>query len=414
MSRTDLKPRKCIICKSEKLVKYLDLGKSALANSFLKKSELNKRELFYPLQAMYCKDCRLVQLSEIVDRKILFSKYDFFSSASSPLEAYFKKYVDDLKKNFPKQADGFVIEIGSNDGILLKNFDKSKTKILGIDPAKNVARIANEAGIDTLPIFFNIKLAKKIKKTYGKASIIIANHALAHTDDLHEIISGVKELLDDNGVFAFEVQHVENLIKKNQFDNTYHEHVSYFSLSPLSTLLEKHDMQIFDVEKVEAQGGSIRVFASHMHTNFKIKKNVGKLIQKEKKSGLHELKTYKDFGKRPEVVKKDLLALLKKLKKEGKKIVGYGASAKGNTLLQYCGIGPETLDYIVDTTPSKQGKYTPGTHIPVLPPTELAKNKPDYILILSWNYADIIIKKESALKKSGVKFIVSIPKVKVI
>ena len=405
---------KCLICESARLVKYLDLGESALANSFLNKSELNKKEKRFPLQVLYCQDCHLVQLSEIVDRKLLFSRYDFFSSASSPLESYFKKYVDDLKKNFPNLSKGFVVEIGSNDGILLKNFDKSQTRTLGIDPAKNIAKVANDSGIETLPIFFNIKSAKKIEKEYGKASIIIANHALAHTDNLHEMISGVKELLDSDGIFAFEVQYIANLINKNQFDNTYHEHVSYFSLLSLQRLFDKYDMNIFDVEEVEAQGGSIRVFVSKQNNLQPNSNNVSKLIAKEKKLGLDKLATYKEFSKKPKLIKKDLVAILKKLKKSGKKIVGYGASAKGNTMLQYCGIGPDIIDYIVDTTPSKQGKFTPGTHIPVLPPSELEKNPPDYILILAWNYAELIIKKEDKLRKKGVKFIVPIPKVKVI
>lgn len=410
----NLNTPKCLICGGDKLVKYLDLGKSALANSFLKKSELQKKERLFPLQVFYCKDCHLAQLTELVDRKILFANYNFFSSASSPLEDYFKQYVIDLKKNFPVQSNDFVVEIGSNDGILLKNFDQTKTKILGIDPAKNIAKIANQNGIKTLPIFFNTKSGIKIAKDYGKATIIIANHALAHNDNLHDMISGVKELLDENGIFAFEVQYIANLLAKNQFDNTYHEHASYFSLSPLVTLLEKHDMKIFNVEETSAQGGSIRVFSSNKKAKFLVKDSVKKLLKKEEKNGLHNLKIYKEFGKHPQIIKKDLISLLKKLKKEGKKIVGYGASAKGNTLLQYMGIDTKLIDYIIDTTPSKQGKYTPGTHIPVYGPKKLEEETPDYVLILAWNYAETIMKKESSLQKKGVKFIVPIPKVKII
>ena len=404
----------CLICKNSKLVKYLDLGTSALANSFLKKNELNKKEPIFPLQVFYCQNCHLAQLTELVNRKILFLKYDFLSSASSPLIEYFKKYVENIKRDYPLQSDDFVVEIGSNDGILLKNFDKNKTKILGIDPAKNIAKIANKNGIETLPIFFNIKTALKIRKKYGKASIIIANHILAHTENPHNIISGVKELLKEDGVFIFEVQYIANLIKKNQFDNTYHEHICYFSLSPLQTLFEKFDMNIFNIEEVEAQGGSIRVFVANKSNIIPVKNSVKNLIKKEKANGLYDLKIYKEFGKHPATIKKDLVTLLKKLKKQGKKIVGYGASAKGNTMLQYCNIGRELIDYIIDTTPSKQGKYTPGTHIPVHKPEYLKKDKPDYILILAWNYADLIIKKENELRKNGVKFIVPIPKIKII
>jgi hypothetical protein len=414
MKKSAPKYNKCLLCYGDKLIKYLDLGENALANSFIKKSELDKVEEKFPLQVFYCKNCHLAQLGTIVDRKILFQDYNWFSSASSPLSLYFKEYVDNLKKKFPKQTNKFVVEIGSNDGILLKNFDKIKTKILGIDPAKNIAKIANTGGIETWPIFFNIKVSNKIIKKYGNATTIIANHALAHSDNLHEIIRGVKNLLDKEGIFIFEVQYLANLLKNNEFDNTYHEHTCYFSIAPLVNLLEKYDMQIFDIEKTEAQGGSIRVFVGHKPLIFKINKNVAKFIKEEKKQGLHQLKTYQDFSRKPKIIKKGLVDLLKKLKKENKKIVGYGASAKGNTMLQYCGIGPKLLDYIVDTTPAKQGKYTPGTHIPVYSPEKLEEDTPDYILILSWNYADIIIKKEAKFHKKGVKFIVPIPKVKVI
>lgn len=404
------KQKKCLVCEGSDLIMYLDLGNTALANAFIKKTQLKDKEDKFPLRVLYCKTCHLVQLDHIVDRKKVFSKYHYFSSASSPLEKYYEQYVKNLQKKFPNQTKGLIVEIGSNDGILLKYFKNKKTKTLGVDPAKNIAKLAISNGIETLPVFFNLDNAKKIVKKYKKASVVIANHVLAHTDDLHGVIKGVKELLDNDGVFVFEVQYLLDLIQKNEFDNTYHEHISYFSIAPLNTLLSKYGLKIFNIERVDAQGGSIRVYAGHTSDMFPVEKSIKNLIQAEKKNGLYNEKKYKIFGKKPEKIKKDLINLLKEIKKQNKTIVGYGASAKGNTLLQYIGIGPDILDYIVDTTPSKQGKLTPGTHIPVYAQDRLKTHTPAYVLILAWNYADIIIKKESWLQKKGVIFITPIRK----
>lgn len=406
--------KSCLICKGYNLTPYLDLGKTALANSFLEKSDLNKKESKFPLEVYYCKDCYLAQLGNIVDRKLLFQNYAWFSSASPQLENYFENYVNDVYERFPNQTKKYVLEIASNDGILLKYFKKLGADVLGVDPAKNIARVANKNGIKTLPVFFNLDAAKKIVKKFGKAGIISANHVIAHLDDLHGTINGVRELLDKDGVFIFEVQYLGDLIKYNEFDNTYHEHTCYFSLSPLITLLNKHSLSVFDVEKVEAQGGSIRVYASHSSSPLPTSNNVRRVLAREKKQGLHKLKTYKEFSKKPKLIKKDLVKLLNRLKKQGKSIVGYGASAKGNTLLQYSGIDKKHIDYIVDDAPIKQGKFTPGSHIPIFPSSHLKKNTPDYILILSWNHAKSIMEKESWVKDRGVKFILPVPKVKII
>jgi len=404
--------KECLICGNPKILKYLDLGHSALANSFLSKKDLSKKEMQFPLRVAYCPKCHLSQLMDIIDRKKIFEHYAYFSSTSPQLEQYFQNYAEDLKKKFPNQAKQLVVEIGSNDGILLKYFKKMKLPVLGVDPAKNIARKANHNKIRTLPLFFNSRNSEKIKKAYGDAGIIIANNVLAHTDSPLQVISGVKNLLDKKGVFVFEVQYLKDLLDKNEFDNTYHEHTCYFSMAPLCTLLEKYGLEVFDLKHTSAQGGSIRVFAGHKNINkknFKLKT----LLEEERVAGLYKKQTYLNFAKKPKIIKKELLDALRKIKKTGKKIVGYGASAKGNTLLQYCGIKSE-IDYIVDTAPFKQNKFTPGTHIPIRDPKYLKKDPPDYVLILAWNYADSIMKKESWLKGKGGKFIIPIPKVKII
>ncbi len=414
MAKVIEKKKSCIVCGHKNLFKYLDLGKSALANSYLKKSDLQKPEPKFPLRVYYCPNCHLAQLFDWVDRKALFEYYAYLTGKSWPMHEHFRKYAEDVYRQFPNQAKQLTLDIGSNDGFLLKCFQDLGGKILGVDPAKNIVRTANKSGIKTLPVFFDLAVARKILKGYGQAGVITANNVLAHTDNLAGIIAGVKNLLHPNGVFIFEVQYLGDLIRNNEFDNTYHEHICYFSLTPLTKLLSQSGLQIFDVEKVNTQGGSIRVYAGTTPNPFPVKNSVRKILLGEKSQGLQNSKTYKKFGMVPKKIKKDLVELLTKLKKQNKTIVGYGAAAKGNTLLQYCEIGPDLIDYIVDTTPSKQGKFTPGTHIPIYSPKHLKKETPDYVLILAWNYADLILKKEVALKKKGVKFIVPIPKVKIV
>lgn len=406
------KNKKCLICGGT-ITKYLDLGNQSFANSYIKKNKLNSKELRAPLQVFFCQKCNLAQLGHIVSRDILFRDYAYFSSTSPQLESYFKSYADEVSSRFPIESKKLVIEVGSNDGILLKYFKKNGAQVLGIDPARNVAKIANKKNIPTIPKFFDEKTAISIQKKFGKAGIITANNVLAHTDNPHNILKGIRNLLSPDGVCVLEVQYLYDLIKKNEFDNTYHEHVCYFSLHPLIKLFELHDLEIFDLIRTNAQGGSIRIFAGFKNKH-KVKNILRKIILLEKKSVLTQLDTFKKFSKNPTLIKKKLVTLIKNLSLKNKKIVVYGASAKGNTLLQYSGINKNYIRYIVDNAPSKQSKYTPGTHIPIHPISKLKKDIPDYVLILAWNYADSIMEKEAWLRKKGVKFIVPIPKVKVI
>ena len=410
MKRNFRKSKKCLICGKTRLSKYLSLGRQAPANSYLTKTQLKRKELKFPLEVYFCHNCYLAQLLHIVDRGLIYNDYAYFSSTSPMLVKHFEEYANDVFSKFPKQSKQLVVDIGSNDGVLLKPFKELGARILGIDPAKNIAKIANEQGIETLPEFFNKKLVSKIIKKYGKAGIVTSNNTLAHTDILHDIFDGVKLLLAEDGVFVFEVQYLVDLLAHNEFDNTYHEHICYHSLHPLSYLLKMHNMQVFDVKHTDTHGGGIMVFASHNSPlPFKVKRSVKDMLGSEIRFGLHLLKTYKNFAKRSPRVKKQLTRLLIDYKKKGKKIAGYGASAKCTTLLQYCGLGTETIDYITDSAPSKQGKFTPGTHIPIVPPEKLKTSTPDIILITAWNYAKNIMEKEKWFKDQGGKFIIPIP-----
>lgn len=408
------KTNHCLICGSLKLTKYLSLGTQALANAYVTKQNLLKPEFKTPLDVYFCHQCRLAQLLDIVNRDFLFQNYAYFSSTSPQLHAHFDQYAQEVSKQFPHQVKKLVFEIASNDGLLLKKFKNRGANILGIDPAQNIADFANKQGIETIPKFFTSNIAHDICEEHGKAGIIAANNVLAHTDILHDIILGIKKLLDKDGVFVFEVQYISDLLQHNEFDNTYHEHICYFSLFPLRYLLNKYDLEIFNVKHIDTQGGSIRVYATHKPSIYSIKNSVKQFLDKEKKQKLNSVNTYLQFGKKPIKIKNGLTKILKDLKRKRKKIAGYGAAAKGNTLLQYCEIGPEIIDYITDNAPSKQGKYTPGMHIPIVSPKQIKQDTPVYILILAWNYAKSIMKQEKWFLDQGGKFIIPIPKPKII
>ena len=404
------KSNKCLICGSKKLTKYLSLGKAAPANSFLTRSQLKQKEFKAPLEVYFCHNCHLSQLLHIVNRAHIYSSYDYFSSTSPMLVRHFEDYADVVFRRFPDQAKKLVVDIGSNDGVLLQPFKKLGAKVLGIDPAKNIARIANSKGIETIADFFSSKKVPDLVKKYGKAGIITSNNTLAHTDALHDIFKGIKEFLDENGVFVFEVQYLADLLVHNEFDNTYHEHICFHAVYPLSYLLKMHSMKIIDIIHTDTHGGAIMVFATHLTSSLAVGKTVGEFLKQEKKLGMDKISIYKKFAQRPPSVKKELTRMLRDLKRKGKKIAAYGASAKATTLMQYCNIGPDVIDYITDSAPSKIGKYTPGTHIPIVPEDTLKRQTPDYILITAWNYAQHIMeKKEKWFHDAGGKFIIPIP-----
>lgn len=400
------KNTRCRICKSKKMTRFLKLGPQPLANAFLKKTDLAKKELFFPLDVYFCHDCNLVQLGHVVDKEVLYRDYVYFTSGMPKISDHFSSYARHIMNNFLKRGD-FVVEIASNDGILLKFFQESGYQVLGIEPALNIVKVARKLGVRTETDFFSKKLAQKIVKKYGRAAAIMANNVVAHIDDHHDLVSGVSKLLDPKGVFVLEAPYLVDMFENLTFDTVYHEHLSYLAIRPLQRLFEQYGVEIFDVQLVSVQGQSIRVFAGFKGQH-RIKKIVSDLVKKELEHEMHQLKSFKKLAKRVENSKHRLMALLKKLKKEGKTISGYGAPAKGNTLLNYYKIGIKYLDWALEHLPSKQGLFIPGMHIPVVDDVFAKKHEPDYYLLLAWNYRQSILEKEKKFRARGGKFIVPV------
>ncbi len=413
MGKDFLHKTTCRICKSSDLIKIFDLGEMPLANAFLKKEDLDKPELKFPLAVYFCKNCGLLQLLDVVNPEILFRHYYYLTSTSKPLADHFVELGTDLVDRFIKSKNDLVLEIGGNDAILLDSI-KNRCRVLNIEPAKNIAKISKEKGIDTIDEFFSVELAERIFREYGFAKVITASNVIAHIDNLKDVFEGVKILIGEEGVLVFEVHWVGNLmglVGIGGFDQIYHEHLSYFSLLSLERLISQFGLKIFDVKLIPIHGQSLQVCVSK---NYKVSESVNEILEKEKNLGIDKAQTYLDFAKEVERNKNELRDLLLKLKKENKKIVGYGAAAKGNTLLNYFQIDNKILDFIVDDSPLKQGLYTPGTHISIFPPDRLKEDRPDYLLLLAWNYAESILKKEQKLRDEGVKFIIPVPKVKIV
>lgn len=412
MAKKDIvfKRKDCRVCKSKKLSKVLDFGLTPLANAFLKEEDLDKEERFYPLQVFFCEACSFLQLGHVVDPEVLFGDYVYVSSTSPVFINHFKEFAQENINRFRLDKQSLVIDIGSNDGILLKPFKKAGVRVLGIDPAAHIAALAEKEGIETKADFFSVALAKKIVKEKGKAKIVTGTNVFAHINDLDEVLAGVNELLADDGVFITESPYLIDFIKKRYFDLVYHEHVSYWAVKPLVTLFKRFNMEIFDVQKVAAHGGSIRVFAQKKNGPQPISSSVQKFLNEEKKMQLSNKKTYLKYASLVLENKMKLMNLLAKLKLQGNTIAGYGAPAKGNTLLHYFGLGTDIFDYIVDDSPFKQGLYTPGTRIPVVSSENIKKDQPDFIVILAWNFAPSIMEKFSWYKKKGGTFIVPVPK----
>ena len=402
----------CRVCGGKELHKFLSLGPTPLANSFLRKNQLDNPEDFYPLDMYFCSNCYLVQLLDVVSPKVMFKEYAYVTGASKPMQAHFTGLAEDVIKNFKISKDSLVVDIGSNDGTLLQCFSKFGLRMLGIEPASNIARLAEANGISTLNEFFDEESAVKLRKEYGSADIITATNVFAHVDNLESILSGINHLLSNNGVFIIEFPYLLNLLNNMEFDTIYHEHLSYFAVHPLIYLFRKFGMEVVDIKQIPVHGGSIRVFVQRSAKQQS--QNVVKLLSMEQEAKLISFKTYLKFANETSLLKEKLVRLLKRLKREGARITGYGATAKGNTLLNYCEIGTDVLDYITDTTPFKQGCYTPGMHIPIFPEEKFHEEPPDYAILLAWNYADAILQKESEYRQNGGKFILPIPEPRVI
>ncbi|MDO8499669.1 MAG: class I SAM-dependent methyltransferase [bacterium] len=397
----------CRICASADLTQFLDFGLQPLANSFLKPEQLNESEAKYPLRVVVCNKCRLAQLKDIVDPEIMFRDYVYFSSGM-PASEHFRAYVRSIVDGFTSDNNDLVVDIGSNDGHFLSIVKELGRPILGVDPARNLAKAANAVGIPTIPEFFSASLAEEIVAKHGYPKVVIGNNVVAHIGNLHELVKGVKVLTEKGGVFVFEAPYLIDMFVNLSFDTIYHEHLSYFSVFPLKHLFEQYGLDIFDVQVHPIQGNSIRTFVCRKGDR-QILPSVQACLDKEKALGLLDgTEAYFALAEKINNLKNEVMNLLSDLKQQGKSIVGYGAPAKGNTLLNYYGIGPEILDYVTEELPSKIGFLTPGTRIPVVATQVFRDNPSDYALMLAWNYKDVILKKEQKFRDNGGKFIMPI------
>lgn len=410
-----MKVKKCRFCGTELTHTFVDLGMSPLSNAYIKPEDLHVRESFYPLHTYVCENCFLVQLEEFESPEHIFGDYAYFSSYSESWLKHAEEYTRLMMERFAYSKDSQVVEVASNDGYLLQYFKQAGVPVLGIEPAANVAEAARAKGIPTVVEFFGMTLAQDMLARVGRADLIVGNNVLAHVPNLHDFVGGFKILLKPHGVITVEFPHLLKLILENQFDTIYHEHFSYFSLISVSKVFKSHDLEIFDVDELPTHGGSLRIYARHVEDSSKpINSRVAELLDREESAGLKDLRTYQDFAKQVRETKRRILEFLIQAKREGKTIVGYGAPAKGNTLLNYCGIRTDFLDYTVDRSPHKQGLYLPGTHIPIKPPDVIRKTKPDYVFLLPWNLREEIMEQMSDIREWGGRFIVPIPEVAVV
>jgi len=411
-SKTGLQEN-CRVCGSRNLKKVVSLGKTPLTNSLLSKDELTKEEEMFPLEMMYCEDCHLCQLSYVVPPEKMFKEYLYVSSTTSTTRNHFENMVQSIIHNFNLKPNSFIVDIGSNDGLLLKHFKERGMKVLGIEPADNICKIARAQGIDTKCSFLNKEVVSEIIEESGKADVITANNVFAHTGDIKSFTSDAKDLLKDDGVFVVEAQYLLETLRGLTFDNIYHEHLSYFSILSLNEFFKRQDMEIFKVEYLDVHGGSIRVFTQKRNGIYPQDSSVNEFIEREKEYGLDKLSTYEEFNKSIQKKKEETKEVLSKLKREGKKIVGYGSPAKATTLLNFYGITNNELDYVIEDNPLKEGKTVPGVRIPIKN-NVLQEPFPDYVYILAWNYADEIVKNNSSYKDKGIKFLVSSPELKIL
>jgi SAM-dependent methyltransferase len=404
------RPSACRFCGTALQHTFVDLGMSPLCESYLRPEQLNEMEPFYPLHVFVCEKCFLVQLEEFVSPDHIFTEYAYFSSYAESWLDHSRKYVDQMVDRFALGQQSLVTEIASNDGYLLQYFVKKQIPVLGIEPAANVAKVAVEKGVPTLVKFFGAQLASELAANGRQADLLVGNNVLAQVPDLRDFVAGIKSLLKPRGTLTLEFPHLLQLMEGNQFDTIYHEHFSYFSFLAAEKIFEAHGLTLYDVEELFTHGGSLRIYGRHSEdsTN-RVTPRVASLKSKEMDYGLARLDTYRAFGEKVKKTKRELLQCLIRAKGAGKSIVGYGAPGKGNTLLNYCGIGKDFLDYTVDRNPYKQGRFTPGTHIPIYTPDKIRETRPDYLLILPWNLKSEIMQQMSFIREWGGEFIIPIP-----
>ena len=406
----------CRFCTTPLTHVFIDLNNSPASNSFLTEEELNEPETFYPLKVFICDECFLVQVDEYKKSDAIFdSNYAYFSSYSTSWLQHAKAYVDMMTERFAFNENSLVIEVASNDGYLLQYFKEKNIPVMGIEPTANTAEVAMAKGIKTVIEFFGAELADRFSNDWNvKADLLLGNNVLAHVPNIVDFVLGIKLILKEDGIVTMEFPHLMQLVDNNQFDTIYHEHFSYLSLYTVKQIFESQGLQLFDVEEIPTHGGSLRIYATHEeNAQQAISENVNKLLEKEYSKGINSLNYYNNFQQKALKVKIDITDFLIKQKRENKKVAAYGAAAKGNTLLNYCGIKNDLIDFVVDANPHKQNKFLPASHIPVMNEDELKKSKPDFVIILPWNLKTEITAQLNYIKEWGGKFVVAIPELEI-
>ena len=405
-------PQNCRFCGSALRRTFVDLGMSPLCETYPTAADCKKGEIYYPLHVYSCEKCFLVQLEEYEKAENIFADYPYFSSYSDSWLKHCESYCDKMSRRFGLDGESFVVEVASNDGYLLQYFVRQRVPVLGIEPAANVAEVAVNNGVPTLVRFFGTQIAKELVAERGGADLVVGNNVLAQVPDLNDFVEGLRILLKSAGVLTLEFPHLLRLIEWNEFDTIYHEHFSYFSMLTTVRILEAHGLKVFDVEELSTHGGSLRVYASRAeNATHVVQPSVARLIEEEKKAGLASPEGYERFAERVKETKFAFVEFLLSAARHGKKVVGYGAPGKSATLLHYCGIGKDLIEYTVDRNPHKQGRFLPGSHIPIYHPDRIRQTKPDYVVILPWNLKDEIMQQLQFIREWGGHFMVPIPQV---
>ncbi len=404
----------CRFCRHPSVVEFLDLGFSPLSNAFLDSSGLNRPEMYYPLRLMVCDQCWLVQIDEYESpARIFHDDYAYFSSYSASWVRHAQQYAGMITERLKLGPHSCVVEIAANDGYLLQFFKQAGIPCFGVEPAGNTAQVARTKGIEIIEEFFGAHVAAEIVSAKGRANLIAANNVLAHVPDPNDFVSGLKVLLDNDGVVTIEVPYLANLVDFNQFDTVYHEHFSYFSMFTLTKLFQSHALEIFDFEHLTTHGGSLRLYVQHRGHARSVEAKVGLLLKSEERKGMQTLEYYRPFQKTVDSIKNSFLDFLIENISAGKKITAYGAAAKGNTLLNYCGVRHDLIEYVVDASPHKQGRFLPGSHIPVYGPEKINETRPDFLVILPWNIRDEIMHLTRHVRDWGCRYVTAIPEVAV-
>jgi len=404
----------CRICGGKDLVMFLDFGYMPLAGGFIRKEDFAKEGSF-PLRIYFCRTCKEVQTLDVVEKEVLFKDYRFLSSVTKTLSQHFEQYAREAKAELGLDGSSLVVEFGSNDGVLLRPFMDIGIKAVGVEPAANIAVVAVRRGCTVVNDFFNERVVETIIKEHGKADMVCGNNVFAHIDDMHEMMRAIKLMLKDDGAFVFEVHYLQDLLETYQYDMIYHEHMMYHSLTALSYLLGLFGMEAFDVKRVPIHSGSIRVYAKNKSSGkHAVKPTIGQMLAAERSYGLDKEETFFKFAAAVRDKRDKLRQMILSFKADGKRIAGYGASGRASVHLSFCGLGPDVIDYIVDASPERYGRFTPGTHVPIVKPEVLQTDTPDFMVLFAWNYEQEVLRKEDAYRKRGGKFIIPLPEPKIV